>query len=373
MHEKFCSLPWTGLDISPQGLIKPCCKYSNFIAGNVNSYLLSQELKTLKQEFLDGKQPAGCHKCWKDEELGIESKRQLDLEYIFKNKHPNLNSFKIISMPFGNTCNFACRICDGTASSFWNSHAKKLKKEIPEIKIFEHKKFYKDNSFIDNILKLSKDVLLFEFPGGEPFLTGVKEHKNFLQALSKYDSKNLKLHYTTNTSVFPEEEFWNLWKEFKQVNIQFSIDGISKHFEYNRWPGNWSECYKNIKKYQKKSSLQTNIQLTISHTVSIFTVYYLPEFLHWCLKEKLPSPYLGLLVDPNYLAITNLPKKVKEQIMSRDEFKIKKLKPIINELKKQTSSNFENTIKYIKILDLHRKQNFADTFPEMIKIGFPYE
>lgn len=373
MHETFCSLPWTGLDISPQGEFTPCCKYSHSIAGNIDSYLSSQELKNLKEDFLNGKKPAGCFKCWKDEELGIASKRQIDLKYTFNNTHPDLNSYKIISMPFGNTCNFACSICSSYSSSFWNSQAKKIKKEIPEIKIYNHKKFYKNESFVNKILELSKNVILFEFAGGEPFLTGVKEHLNFLHTLSKYNPKKLSLHYVTNTSIFPQEEFWNLWKEFKKVNITLSIDGVSKQFEYNRWPGNWDTCYKNIKKYQNRSLLQSNVQLSISHSVSIFTVYYLPEFLYWCQKENLPSPYLGLLTYPNYLAINNLPKKVKEQIIERSEFKIKKLEPIVNELQKQTSHNFETTIKYIKMLDIYRKQNFADTFPEMIRIGFPYE
>lgn len=373
MHETFCSLPWTGLDISPQGEFKPCCKYSKTVATNFDDYINSQELAMLKKQHLSGKKPNGCYRCWKDEELGIESKRQIDQKYTFNNTHLDLNSYKIISMPFGNTCNLACRICSSYNSSFWNSQAKKIKKEIPEIKIHSHKKFYKDELFVNRILELSSDVLLFEFPGGEPFLTGVKEHLTFLSSLAKKKAKNIKLHYTTNTTVFPQEEFWKVWKEFKNVDIQLSIDGIEDKFEYNRWPAKWDNCYSNIKKYQDKEKTHGNIQLSISHTVSIFTVHYLPEFLSWCSKEHLPEPYLGMLVKPDHYAISCLPKSVRCRIADRPEYQIEKLRSVKEELEYESSNNLDNTIKYIKILDMHRRQNFATTFPEMIDIGFPYE
>jgi hypothetical protein len=31
-----------------------------------------------KQDFLDGKKPEGCSRCWKDEAVKVESKRQRD-------------------------------------------------------------------------------------------------------------------------------------------------------------------------------------------------------------------------------------------------------------------------------------------------------
>jgi MoaA/NifB/PqqE/SkfB family radical SAM enzyme len=373
MNESFCSLPWTSIDINAQGELKPCCKYKNSIATDIKSYFSSPELQEIKDSFLAGTKPAGCRRCWVDEELGIKSKRQLDLKYVFNDQHPSLDTLKIISMPFGNTCNFACRICGSQYSSFWRSHTQKLQKEFPDIRIYKHNKFYKDKNFTNQILSLSKDVLLFEFPGGEPFLTGVEEHLNFLNSLLKYNPQNLKLHYITNTSIFPESRFWDLWKNFKNVDIQLSIDGTGSQFEYNRWPGKWSECYQNIKNYQVYTQKYSNLQLSISHTVSIFTVYYLPEFIHWCLKEKLPKPYLGLLLEPDYYSVSALPEKIRKTIAKRPEFQIQELKPIKKELELTSPNNLENTIKYIKILDKHRKQNFAETFPEMIDIGFPYE
>ena len=363
MHESFCSLPWTGLDISPQGNFKPCCKYQYTIANDIETYFNSQELSEIKKDFLSGKKPGGCYRCWNDESLGIPSKRQLDLKYVHDNIHPSLDSLKIISMPFGNTCNLACRTCDSESSSFWVQSEKKLKKEFPNIEIKSHKKFYKDKKFIDRISELSKDVKLFEFPGGEPFLTGTNEHLNFLKSLVSENSKNLKLHYTTNATIFPDERFWSIWKQFKNVDLMLSLDGTKDHFEYNRWPAKWDVCYANIKKYQEKQQEFKNVQISISHTVSVFTIFYLPEFIKWCLKEKLPFPYFGILVDPGYYSVRVLPQSVKNFIEKNPIFNTEKLKPVLLELEKE-SDDFDMFVKYVKLLDNQRGQSFAEVFPE---------
>ena len=172
MNNNFCSLPWVGLDISPQGKFKPCCKYSNNIADNIDDYFDSDELKTLQQDFLNGSKPQGCTRCWRDEDVGIESKRQLDLKYALNGAMPILDGLKIVSMPFGNTCNLACRICSSSASSKWLPEAIKLQNKLPDLVIRDHKKFYKDQVFMTSIISRSMDPVLFEFPGGEPFFTG---------------------------------------------------------------------------------------------------------------------------------------------------------------------------------------------------------
>ena len=53
----FCKLPWQGLDISPQGEYKPCCKFSTSIASSMEAYRSSKELAKLKESFLLGEKP----------------------------------------------------------------------------------------------------------------------------------------------------------------------------------------------------------------------------------------------------------------------------------------------------------------------------
>ena len=159
-----CYHPWVGLDISPQGEFKPCCKYKNTVATNIQDYELSTEILQLREDFLLGRKSPGCERCWRDESAGLPSKRTLDNEYIFQNTRPDLSSLKVISIPFGNTCNLACRTCSSHSSSRWTAEAKKLTEFYPDIPIFEHAKFYQDPEFMQNILDRGRneEVLLFQ-------------------------------------------------------------------------------------------------------------------------------------------------------------------------------------------------------------------
>lgn len=358
----FCSLPWVGLDINPQGGFKPCCKYSHPIAWSLDDYESSEELAKIRQEFLQGQRPSGCARCWQDEDAGIKSKRQLDYEHVFNNQDPELNSIKVLSTTFGNTCNLACRTCKSFASSRWAAEEEKLSKVFPDIAIYKHQQFYKDAGFIQKILDRSQDVIHLEFAGGEPFIAGTEEHLAFLDSIMLHNPQDVTLHYVTNTTVFPDDRFWQRWEKFKKVDIQLSIDGIGEQFEYNRWPANWQQCLNNIDKYQEKNV--GNIQLSISHCVSAFTVYYLPEFINWCQLKGLPEPYLGPVARPEQYAITVFPESVKTAIT--EKLKQHNLDHIVALLwSKDDSQLFDKFRNYVIILDEQRNQNFARTFPEL--------
>lgn len=363
-----CYHPWVGLDVSPQGDFKPCCKYKNVIASSFNEYAESQELSNLKKEFLEGKRPAGCQRCWRDEDAGLESKRLLDNKYLFDGASPNLNFIQVLSLPFGNTCNLACRICNSSSSSKWRDEAIKLQKEFPEIRIFNHSKFYDNRDFMDPIFEILPNVTHIDIPGGEPFVAKASKHLDLLHRLSNSIPGNVSIHYTTNLTKFPDDSFWEVWKKFKQVDIQLSIDGTHKQFEYNRWPANWNMCYQNIKKYLDKQQKYKNLKLSISHSVSVFTVFYLPEFLKWCRENDLPKPWLGLVSNPSHYNITVLPKNIKNLIESKFGGN-EELAPIVAAMNAtDNSAQFDTTLKYVKILDKHRQQDFAETFPEFYNL-----
>lgn len=363
---KMCYHPWVGLDISPQGEFKPCCKYKQPLGNTLAEYQNSPQLSKLRGEFLQGQQPEGCIRCWRDEDSGLPSKRLLDNEYVFQKQVPELTSLKVLSFPFGNTCNLACRICNSYSSSKWASEEQKLKSTFNEIKIYSPSSFYKNSEFITKIKELCKDLIHLEIPGGEPFYADKEIHFDFLNHFQ--NPENVSLHYITNGTKYPSKEIEELWKKFRQVDIQVSIDGRGKQFEYNRWPANWPTVLSNLSRYLNLKSDESNIKLSISHTVSIFTVYYLPEFLDWCKKYYLPDPYLGLLTRPTYYNISVLPVEAKQEIEKRFD-SYPQLKPIVKDMwSKDDSNQLDTTIKYVKMLDKQRNQSFAETFPELYKL-----
>jgi hypothetical protein len=154
------------------------------------------------------------------------------------------------------------------------------------------------------------------------------------------------------------------------VDIQISIDGTKSQFEYNRWPAVWTDVLLTLGRYAMLKYENHNIQLSISHTVSAFTVYHLPEFMMFLQKYDLPNPYLGLLSRPSFYSITVLPGEAKQAIAKRfATFDLPELQPIVNAMfAKDDSDQLDNFIKYVKILDKQRNQSFAETFPELYQL-----
>ena len=359
----FCAQPWIGLDIDPQGNLRPCCKYQSDFGTDIEGYFNSSELANLKDLFLKDQRPPGCIRCWNDEDAGLPSKRILDKVYRYDKS--NLSDLQILSVPFGNTCNLSCRTCYSGASSKWAEEEKKLKTKF-NIQIYPHKKFYKDSAFINFIKNKASTLIDISFPGGESFLTGVQQHHDYLDFLLEQKPQDVTLTYMTNATTFPDNRYWEKWKYFKKVNISLSIDGINDKFEYLRWPAQWNVCYENIKKYQNQIDNCTNMQLSISHTVSIFNVLYLNEFFIWCFKEKLPEPYLGMVETPEYYNVKNLPKATKELVQKK--LVSKKFSPVISFINQEATIQIDDFLSWTAELDSLRNQDFTAIFPELANI-----
>jgi len=360
--KNFCAQPWVGLDITPQGEYKPCCKFSSVIADNLDDYNNSKLLKELQDYHNNDLRHPDCKRCWNDEDSGLISKRQLDNKFVFHEKLLDIDSGKInlLGLTFGNTCNLACRTCNTNSSSRW-------RKEIDEHGnfnnqvVYTHSKFYKDKKFFDDLLQMLDENLHIDLSGGEPLLTGTKEHLYFIKKLAKHGD-NITLHYTTNTTNYPSDELLKLWTNFKKVDIQFSIDGIGDKLEYIRWPAEWNTIYEHIQKYKALATSNTNIQLSISHTLSIFNVLDLPQFLDWCEKESLPTPYIGMVSYPVEYNIKVLPQDIKTQIT---EVLGERCPSVISYMNSEDlSSDFTKTLSHIKFLDKVRKQQFTKTFAD---------
>lgn len=363
---KMCYHPWVSVDVTTQGNFKPCCKFSKPIATNLSDYLSSPELVKLKEQFTKGVQPIECKRCWDDELAGIPSKRQIDYNRIFQNKIPDLTKLASIGINFGNSCNLACRICSSYASSTWLNESKKLQNLLPNIPIFEHHRFYQDKELLTVLKTIPTDLRYVEFFGGEPFLASVTEQLELLDYLISIGASNTELHYSTNTSVLPNTKFWDKWAKFKTVDLALSIDGLGEHFEYQRWPAVWDDVVDNIKFYQEQTAHYPNIKISISHTVSIFNVYYIPEFTKWCLQQGLGKPFLSPLSAPEMYSIVNLPDQVKEQISEKlTRFNFQEIVKYMNNSAECTNEKF---VEYTRVLDRHRDQNFTTTFSEFYQL-----
>lgn len=361
----FCAMPWNGLWVTPQGDYLPCCVYNRqgVPFKTYDEYKNSDELKELKQKLLNGEYPIECEFCWIHEKSeSLESlRRQADRLFEFD---INDDTPKVLILPTGaNSCNLACRTCSSYASTLWMSQEKKATKKGITIEIFPHDKFYKDNTYTSKIKELCKTALDVTFAGGEPFLeTGMNEHIELLNTLDP----SVEVNYISNGSIYPSKELRTAWERFdKRINISISLDGIKDKHEYLRYPSTWDEILENLAKYKEDSK----IGITISHTISMFNILYLGEFLKWCVHEKLcMPPFFGLVTYPDEYSIRHLPNDVKGKLIARYDTN-KHFKHVVGLLKmERNDQHYRNFLKSVDVYDEIRQQKFMDIFPEMYEL-----
>ena len=367
----FCYSPWTNIDLSPVGVMSPCCKFQtaeytksyNIQTDNFDKYIKSDFLKQVKHELSNGDWPVGCARCRIEEENNIDSKRVLDYtrwEDHYKNYNLNSDKFITASIAFGNTCNLKCITCNPISSSRWQ----KEYKDLHNVDI-KHFKFYKKD-FVQNFITSAPEVIHIDIPGGEPFLSGVDEQKELLKHyINTNRAQDITLHYTTNVTIFPDDEWWELWKHFKEIDLQLSLDGINYRYEYIRFPGNWHEVLLNVEKYVKVKL--NNFRLSVSHTVSAYNIYYLDEFFTWCKQIGLPIPWLGNVYKPVYMRPTVWPDTFKNQLISklkRSEYvEVQNWTTLINNV--DDSEHYNMFCEMLHKHDQYRGIKFKNIFPEI--------
>ena len=365
----FCYAPWTNIDISPQGNILPCCKYqldANDLVFNVQTHSLAEYsnsafLTQIKQEFTQDTWPTGCVRCHIEEQNNIKSKRQLDRDrwhQHYANYQLHSNQWLTASIAFGNTCNLKCITCGSYSSSRWREEYLDVYNQN-----FQHVKFYR-HDFVETFVAQAPGVIHLDIPGGEPFLSGVAEQKKLLKHyINSGQSIDISLHYTTNATVFPDKDWWELWQHFREIDMQLSIDGIEARYEYIRYPASWDETKTNIKKYLQQT--MPNFRLGVSHTVSAYNIFYLDEFFSWCYNIGLPRPWLGRVYSPAHMRPTVWPSQVHivnhlQKSQHQDVLDWAKL--ISNT---SDSDLFDEFCNKLHQHDQYRGLNFADIFPEM--------
>jgi MoaA/NifB/PqqE/SkfB family radical SAM enzyme len=369
----FCFSPWTNIDISPVGDITPCCKFQqkyythklNIQTHSIEDYKNSEVLRDIKKDFDHNKWPVGCERCRIEEENNIASKRQLDYER-WKQDYEQYNftdqNFITGSVAFGNTCNLKCITCGPYSSSRWEKESRDLFG-----KTVSHFKFYK-KQFVEEFISHAPEIIHLDIPGGEPFLSGVDEQVAMLEHYVKSgQSGKISLHYTTNATIFPEPHWWQLWQYFKNIDIQISVDGIEQRYEYIRFPAQWTNTVQNINMYLKKQDQIENLMLSVSHTVSAYSIYYLDEFFAWCYNIGLPRPWLGRVHNPAHMRPEVWPYEAKQKILTKLSESKDPDVGVWRDLvaARDESQYFDQFRSAVRQHDAYRGTDFDHTFSEM--------
>ena len=218
-HDKFCVLPWVSLEASPIGTVRPCCLADDELlddAGEKFSLLTadfgaiqnSRAMTELREQFLAGKQPQTCRKCWSEERAGRTSKRMHTLDRL---KHMGITNewtadakpLMFLDLKLGNICNLKCRICGSWSSSQFateelNQLPRDQQKKSHAYTMLRAGSWPRDNpQFWDQIDSVLDDIRYIEFTGGEPFM--IAEHFAMLQGIvDRGIAPQVEIHYNTN-------------------------------------------------------------------------------------------------------------------------------------------------------------------------------
>jgi MoaA/NifB/PqqE/SkfB family radical SAM enzyme len=394
-HDKFCVLPWVSLETSPIGTVRPCCLADdelldnsgdkfNLATAEFTTIQNSNSMRKLRQEFIAGKQPQTCRKCWREERSGRTSKRMHTLARL-KHMLPTqewteeAKPLMFLDLKLGNICNLKCRICGSWSSSTFateelaNLGPDENKKENHHYHMLRQGAWPRENPvFWSEIGQVVDQIQYIEFTGGEPFM--IREHFDMLQRLVDQGiAGNIEIHYNTNGTQYPENAA-DIWQHFKLVEIAFSIDDVGVRFEYQRSNAVWSEVCDNIKRFKQLRALHSNIKLQVCCTVNVFNVLYLETVATWIIEQRFDYIYWNMMHDVYYFSIATLPDTVKQVVVDKLQSaavpnKIKKEFKLITDFMIGGNS-LDGFMLRMKVADLDRKrqQNLKDVEPEFAEL-----
>jgi len=352
----------------------------------------SHTRKMLAAILDNGIQHPSCQVCWDLESTEKTSPRQT-FNQLFGSAEPLPDQPRVLVIKPGNTCNFACRMCNPVTSSNWYHDGYELEKEnltssswyanartsdqVATLTFNEYTRtfetirnsFNQDNTEFWNTLKTwMANLVYIDIYGGEPFLIpamfDLLEHGINIGA-----NENIALNIHTNASIF-NQQYLKILAQYKQVNFHVSIDSTDPaQLEYIRHKSNYDTVIENSKKFKESIDSYPNITMRITNTVTPLNVFYLDK-TNKELTELFNLPVsVNIVTTPEY-DIRHLPIPVKQYLINTlSDFSV------VNFLKQPISGCDVEWPKFCQTtdkLDQLRGQNFAETFPKWWNLLQPY-
>ena len=399
-HSKtLCMVPWIHLHIMPDASVIPCCiaPYNDHF-GNAREKTLkeiwnNEKYRELRLNMIQEKKSATCQRCYRLENSRMASMRlginRRFAKYIplVKKTRPDGSvgqlNIKYLDVRFSNICNFKCRGCSPVLSSAWyEDHEKLYDYKIDKPKLIECATHNASDHLWQQLVTLIPYIKEAYFAGGEPLM--MEQHYKMLQILLEHGRNDTVLSYNTNMSIikYKNYDLVELWKQFQRVVVSISIDDIGARGEYFRKGLNWNRLIENLGILKEQVS---HVIFTITVTVSIFNVYYLPELYEFFLKRKSISTrhiFFNMLLDPYEYQIQVLPLDFKHKVAAKikntlETFKEemtmedfvryeRQVQDLLGFLYKEDQTNLlKKFSQRTQALDKIRNESFVKTYPEL--------
>lgn len=366
MHNKtYCKFPFNGFQINARGM-RLCCNSKQFFKTTPVGFWNGEHIESVRKNMEDEVYVDHCEPCYKS-----EMNNSLSLRNHYNSKFKNFdatNAPLAIDLDFSNLCNLKCIMCGSKRSSQWAKEDDPLVANNGVLAI--------DQRIIDDLCSISKEIQHITIQGGEPSL--IPEYNYYFNYLIKNNiAKNIELDCISNLTNI-NNKFFDQIKNFKNVNLNVSIDSYGKHNEYIRYPSNFLQIEKNIHKLIE-SDIQINLQISLQ-TLSMFNFY---DFLLWIhnlnstfnSKNKKLGINISKVFSPNIFNMFNSPLKLKEHFVSDIDKFYKEFSPNFD-LKfnleiQRTKKHLFNTVnvlsrellEFIKTNDVKRNIKIIDYIP----------
>ena len=344
MSNSFCKFLSNGLFISDKIdsdnlMFSPCCLYTE---GNL-TYAKDEWNKI--NDWTNN-----CNQCQVKETSGKNSHRQIINNWFHDVSDNNL---RYLEIDYSNACNAACGMCKPIASS---SIAKIWRDEkinfipVPNVK---REVFYEVIENLD-----FKNIKVIKFRGGEPFYSNF--HKKILKKVVLKEETIVMYH--TNGSIYPDNEWWSIAKNFKNIHFSFSIDGTNERFDYIRTNLKYEKVKNNIIKLITNPDI--NSTCDIEATINPLNAFYYNEIFDLLLELKKYNKNITM----NWhqcrgdWGLENTPPQLRNIIT--EKYKNNNLCQMINNFPFE-KENFINFVKSIKKHESRFNFDTNKTFPEI--------
>ena len=356
MQNKFCKALSNAVSFRIPGdsntiTFNPCCLYDDYLPYHPTFF------KKQRDQFIkaDKEYLPGCQKCKLKETTHGLSRTQRN---TFNQQIPDDIGDDIykLEIVLDTTCNAACIQCGAEQSSLWrNEHAMRDHKYIhiqPESQIDNKIETIKKNVDIQT-------VKIWHFWGGEPLLTDT--HMKMLTQIE--DLSTVSLAYTTNGSIFPDNDVLELWSKCKSVTIGVSTDGIEDRFQYMRWPLKWDKWSRVVNRF--KTETDSNVRFHINYCVTPLNALYTYETDEW-LDKNFSKHADGSPISFNFIRgegtvdAAATPESLREEIYKR----LGNDHVVSNILKELSVKKYEPMLAHLDYWDPIRKLDWRKVFPD---------
>ena len=321
----WCPYPWFNLNSNTDGNIKLCCSITenyhitdgnrnfNFGKDPIEKIWNSQYMKDIRNDLSNSRKPKTCDTCWKLEENNLESSRMAAIrDKLHRKGKPVVDLPTSLELRLGNKCNLKCMSCWSLSSSSILAERKMAaertdlapwlrdswEQEVKDVGAVNYD-WFGSPAFKESFKKMAPTLKRLYLTGGEPTL--IDENCEFLQMLLDAKNDGCAVSFTTNCTIW-NEKFYGLISKFKSAEVQISLDGFGQMNEYVRYPSNWSQVDRNLRKIFK---LPPQVNIKIFSVVSILNVMRITELVEYLLENLTNRSYIYapiILQSPDFLS-----------------------------------------------------------------------